>query len=71
MKRGAVPIAAPEAQAYLAQGGEQRRQIAERTRRERAVKDPSLILENDLTNHRLIDSVFKDTSFCNLRFSNA
>lgn len=58
MKKSAVPIAVPEAQAYLAQADELRRQIAERTRREQAVKDPSLILENDLTNHRLIDSVF-------------
>ncbi len=58
MKKGAVPIAAPEAEAYLAQRDELRRQIAERIRREQAVKDPSLILENDLTTHRLIDSVF-------------
>jgi hypothetical protein len=53
MKKGAKPADAPEAEAYLAQGDELRRQIAERERHERAVKDPSLILESDLTNHRL------------------
>lgn len=58
MKKGAVPTDAPSAEAYLAQREELKRQIAERTRREQAVKDPSLILESDLTNHRLIDSVF-------------
>ena len=58
MKKGARPRDAPEAEAYLAQGAELRIQIAERERRERAVKDPSLISESDLTNHRLIDSVF-------------
>ena len=58
MKKGARPLDAPEAEAYLAQGAELRIQIAERERRERAVKDPSLISESDLTNHRLIDSVF-------------
>lgn len=58
MKKGARPAAAPEAEAYLTQGAKHRIQIAERERRERAVKDPSLISESDLTNHRLIDSVF-------------
>jgi hypothetical protein len=58
MTKGAVPTEAPSAEAYLAQREELKKQIAERTRREQAIKDPSLILERDLTNHRLIDSVF-------------
>lgn len=58
MKKGAKPVDAPAAEAYLARADELRTQIAERERRERAVKDPSLITESDLTNHRLIDSVF-------------
>lgn len=55
MKKGAKPVDAPAAEAYLARADELRTQIAER---ERAVKDLSLITESDLTNHRLIDSVF-------------
>ena len=58
MNKGAVPANAPSAEAYLAQWEALKRQIAERTRREQAVKDPSLILDSDLTNHSLIDSVF-------------
>lgn len=58
MKKDAAPTDAPEAEAYLAQGDQLRKQIAERIRRERAINDPSLILESDLANHRLIDSVF-------------
>ncbi|WP_225184878.1 hypothetical protein [Bradyrhizobium sp. NBAIM01] len=58
MKRGAKPVGAPGAEAYLAQADELRTQITERERREREVKDPSLITESDLTNHRHIDSVF-------------
>jgi hypothetical protein len=58
MKKGAKPVDAPEAEAYLARGDELRKQLAERKRREQAVKDPSLISESDLTNHRLVDSVF-------------
>ena len=37
---------------------ELRKEIAERLRRERAIGDPSLIVEHDLTDHRLIDAVF-------------
>jgi hypothetical protein len=58
MKRGNTPTEAPAAGAYLAEGDKLRKQIAERRRREQAVKDPSLILESDLVDHRLIDSVF-------------
>ncbi|TKT70876.1 hypothetical protein YH63_005315 [Afipia massiliensis] len=58
MKKGWKPAGAPEAEAYLARADEFRDQIDERRRRERAVKDPSLIAESDLTNHRLIDRVF-------------
>lgn len=58
MKKGAKPAGASAAEAYLARADELRTQIAERERRERAIKDPSLIKESDLTNHRLIDSVF-------------
>lgn len=58
MKKGAKQEDTPEAEAYLARGDDLRKQIAERERHECAAKDPSLILENDLTNHRLIDSVF-------------
>ena len=58
MKKGAVPTDAPSAEAYLAQREELKKQIAERTRREQAIKDPSSLLESDLTNHRLIDNVF-------------
>ncbi|TIL22501.1 MAG: hypothetical protein E5Y87_07230, partial [Mesorhizobium sp.] len=39
-------------------GDSLRAQIAERRRKERAVKDPSLIVESDLADHRLIDRVF-------------
>lgn len=58
MKRGVAPTAAAEAEAYVAQGDELRKEIAERTRRERAIKDPSLVVESDLTDHRLVDSIF-------------
>lgn len=58
MKKGAKLADAPEAEAYLSQGDELRKKIADRERYERAVKDPSLISESDLSNHRLIDSVF-------------
>lgn len=58
MKRGNTPTDAPAAEAYLADGEKLRKKIAERRRKEQAVKDPSLILESDLVDHRLIDSVF-------------
>lgn len=58
MKRGYAPTDAPEAEAYLAEGDKLREQLAERRRREQAVKNPSLILERDLMDHRLINSVF-------------
>ncbi|MDX8461976.1 hypothetical protein [Mesorhizobium humile] len=58
MKRGETPTNAPDAEAYVATGGVLRQQIAERRRREQAIKDPSLITEADLADHRLIDRVF-------------
>jgi hypothetical protein len=58
MKRGCTPTNAPEAEAYLAEGDKLREQLAERRRREQAVKNPSLLLERDLMDHRLIDGVF-------------
>ncbi|SNB72696.1 MULTISPECIES: hypothetical protein [unclassified Agrobacterium] len=58
MKRGCTPTDAPGAEAYLAEGDKLREQLAERGRREQAVKNLSLILERDLMDHRLIDSVF-------------
>ena len=58
MKKGRVPMAAPEAEAYLARRDALNAEIAGRKRRELAIKDPSLIEECDLSDHRLIDSVF-------------
>lgn len=58
MKKGCTPMKAPAAEAYLAEGDKLREQLAQRRRREQAVKNPSLILESDLLDHRLIDSVF-------------
>jgi hypothetical protein len=58
MKRGERPTDAPMAEAYVAMGDEFRRQLAERRRKEQAVKDPSLIVESDLIDHWLIDRVF-------------
>jgi len=58
MKRGEKPSAAPAAEAYVAMDGSLREQIAERRRKEQAVKDPSLIVESDLVDQRLIDRVF-------------
>lgn len=58
MQRGRQPVAAPDAEAYVATGDVLRQQVAEFRRREQAVKDPSLITEADLTDHRLIDRVF-------------
>lgn len=58
MRKGQKPTAAPDAEAYLARGDVLRRKIAERRRQELAVKDPSLIVETDFTNHRLMDIVF-------------
>lgn len=58
MKRGCTPTDTPEAEAYLAEGDKLREQLAERRRREQAVKNPSLILERDLMDHPPTDSVF-------------
>jgi len=58
MRRGREPVEAPEATAYLAQAEGLRKEIAERLRRGRAIGDPSLIVESDLTDHRFIDAVF-------------
>ena len=40
MKRGCTPTNAPEAEAYLAEGDKLREQLAERRRREQAIKKP-------------------------------
>ncbi|BCH27795.1 hypothetical protein MesoLjLb_75800 [Mesorhizobium sp. L-8-3] len=58
MKRGERPSDALAAEAYVAMSDSLRKQIAERRRKEQAVKDPSLIVESDLNDHRLIDRVF-------------
>jgi hypothetical protein len=58
MQRGMKPTNAPRAETYLAKGDELRKEIAERTRREQVINDPSLIVENDLIDDRLIDAVF-------------
>lgn len=58
MQRGAVPNASPRAEQYVAKADELRQQIAEKKRREAAVKDPSLIRESDLFDDTLIDRVF-------------
>lgn len=58
MKRGHMPMEAPTATAYLATSDTLRQQIVERRRREQAINDPSLIVESDLSDHRLIDCVF-------------
>lgn len=58
MRRGKKPGEAPAAEAYVAMGDSLREQIAERRRKEQAVRDPSLIVESDLIDHRLIDRVF-------------
>ncbi|MET3648939.1 hypothetical protein [Phyllobacterium ifriqiyense] len=58
MKRGSTPADASQAEEYLAQADKLREQIAQRRRRKQAVKNPSLILESDLEDLRLIDSVF-------------
>jgi hypothetical protein len=58
MRRGKKPENAPRAEDYLAKREELKKEISERLRRERAIGDPSLIVESDLTDHRLIDAVF-------------
>lgn len=58
MNKRTRPEAAPQAEAYLATADCLRKQIAEKRRRVSAIKDPSLIVEADLDDHRLIDSIF-------------
>lgn len=58
MRRGKKPANAPRAEEYLAKREELRKEISERPRRERAIGDPSLIVESDLTDQHLIDAVF-------------
>lgn len=58
MRPGTMPANAPMAEDYLARGEELRRELSERIRRERATRGPSLIVESDLADHRLIDAVF-------------
>lgn len=58
LKRGCKPEAAPRADAYLATSQELRKQLADKRRRAAAIKDPSVLKEGDLSDHRLLDSVF-------------
>lgn len=58
MQKGQRPVAAPDAEAYLSRSAELRSEINERKRRELAIKDPSLIVECDLRDHQLLNSVF-------------
>jgi hypothetical protein len=58
MNRGTKPEHAPQAEAYLEQGELLRAQIEEKRRRVAAIKDHSLLVEADLTDHRLVDSIF-------------
>ncbi len=58
MQSVAPPVDAPIAEAYLAKRNELLFQIAERNRRRRAVEDPLLVVEGDLTDHYFIDQVF-------------
>lgn len=59
MKAGKRPAVAPEAEHYLAQRDILRQELHERSRKTRAIDDPSLILERDLADHWLIDRVFR------------
>ncbi len=58
MQKKSQPEPAPEAESYLARADEFRIEAAERRRKDLATKDPSVIVEADFTNHRLMDSVF-------------
>ncbi|MER9526588.1 hypothetical protein NKI96_23970 [Mesorhizobium sp. M0292] len=58
MQRGTKPEQAPRAEVYLEQSEVLRAQIAEKRRRAAAINDTSLLVEADLTDHRLVDSVF-------------
>ena len=58
MQRGKKPTNAARAEDYLTKREELRKEISERLRRERAIGDPSLIVESDLTDQHLIDAVF-------------
>ena len=58
MQRGKKPTNAARAEDYLTKSEELRKEISERLRRERAIGDPSLIVESDLTDQHLIDAVF-------------
>ncbi|MER9365041.1 hypothetical protein NKI66_03500 [Mesorhizobium sp. M0518] len=52
------PSSVPEAESYLADASRLREEIAERRRLERAVSDPSVLREADLSNYQLLDRVF-------------
>jgi hypothetical protein len=58
MKKAARPAAAPSAESYLVRADDLRSEVAERRRKDRAIKDPSVIGESDFCNHGLIDRVF-------------
>jgi hypothetical protein len=52
------PSRIPEADSYLADAPRLRQEIAKRQRLERAVRDPSVLTEADLSNYQLLDRVF-------------
>lgn len=58
MKARTVPGEAPEAEAYLAQRETLLAQIAERKRRDDALRDPGVVREADFADDRFLDAVF-------------
>ena len=58
MKARTVPGEAPEAEAYLAKREALLAEIAERKRRNDALKDPSLVRETDFSDNRFMDAIF-------------
>ncbi len=58
MKAKAVPSDAPEAEAYLERRDALLAEIAERRRRDAALRDPSLVREADFSDESFLDAVF-------------
>ncbi|MCA1988719.1 MAG: hypothetical protein LDL07_06170 [Desulfarculus sp.] len=58
MKRGAKPMEAPIAEDYVAKRNILKLEVAERHRKERALTNPSLILEDDFNDFGLMNQVF-------------
>jgi len=52
------PSSVPGAESYLADARRLREEIAERQRLEKAIHDPSVLTEADLSNYQLLDRVF-------------